>query len=132
MRRWLNWPPRTQDQSLFAGNLLQVTLPAAEQAAAPAIASGTGETRKVLVHYHLFKNAGTSVDAILRRNFGARWINTEFPPPGQANHQEAIRRLILDNPTLAAVSSHTLMPPAPEIDGVEIFPSCSCVIRWTG
>lgn len=111
-----------EDQSLFAGNLLQVTLPAQEQPAAPAIASGAGETRKVLVHYHLFKNAGTSVDAILRRNFGARWINTEFPPPGQANHQEAIRRLILDNPNLAAVSSHTLMPPAPEIDGVEIFP----------
>ncbi len=110
------------DQSLFAGNLLQVTLPEQEKPAAPAVASGAGETRKVLIHYHMFKNAGTSVDAILRRNFGNRWINTEFPPQGQANHQDAVRWLILDNPNLAAISSHTLMLPAPEIDGVEVFP----------
>ena len=111
-----------EDQSLFAGNLLQVKLPEQEKPAAPVVASAAGETRKVLVHYHLFKNAGTSVDAILRRNFGNRWINTEFPPQGQANHQDAIRTLILDNPNLAAISSHTLMLPAPEIDGVEVFP----------
>ncbi len=112
-----------EDQSLFAGNLLQVKLPAQEKPAAPAVASAAaGATRKVLIHYHLFKNAGTSVDAILRRNFGNRWINTEFPPQGQANHQDAVRWLIQDNPNLAAISSHTLMLPAPEIDGVEVFP----------
>jgi hypothetical protein len=33
-----------------------------------------------------------------------------------------VRRLILDNPNLAAISSHTLMLPVPEIEGIEIFP----------
>src|SRR5262249_10894079 len=47
---------------------------------------------------------------------------TEFPPRGQADHQQAVRRLILDNPNLAALSSHTLTLPVPEIEGVEIFP----------
>jgi len=33
-------------------------------------APGARSRRGVIIHYHLFKNAGTSVDAILRRNFG--------------------------------------------------------------
>jgi hypothetical protein len=111
-----------EDQSLFAGNLVEVKLPEPARPTAPAIVSGAGGTRKVLIHYHLFKNAGTSVDAILRRNFGPRWISTEFPPRGQADHQQAVRRLILDNPNLTALSSHTLTLPVPEIEGVEIFP----------
>jgi hypothetical protein len=78
--------------------------------------------RKVLIHYHLFKNAGTSVDAILRRNFGAGWISKEFRPPRLINHQDAIRELILDHPNVTAISSHTLTLPQPTIDGVEIFP----------
>lgn len=109
------------DQSLFAGNMVQVKLAEPAKLAAPAI-SGGGVTRRLLLHYHLFKNAGTSVDAILRRNFGDRWINTEFPPRGQVNHQEAIRTLILDNPRLEAISSHTLMLPVPRIDKIEILP----------
>ncbi len=36
-------------------------------------------TQKVIVaHYHLFKNAGTSVDAILAKNFGSNWSKIEF------------------------------------------------------
>ena len=111
-----------EDQSLFAGNLVQIKLPEAVPVSAPAVAQNVDEPRKLLLHYHLFKNAGTSVDAILRRNFGDRWVNVEFPPPAKANHQEAIRTLILDNPRLCAISSHTLMLPVPRIDGFEILP----------
>jgi hypothetical protein len=111
-----------EDQSLFAGNLVAVTLPEQPKPPAPFVSAGAGDTRKLLIHYHLFKNAGTSVDAILRRNFGDRWINTEFPPRSQVDHQEAIRLFLRDNPHLAAMSSHTLMLPVPRIDGIEIFP----------
>jgi hypothetical protein len=111
-----------EDQSLFAGNLVQVQLPEAPPQSAPFVSTGGNGTRRLLIHYHLFKNAGTSVDAILRRNFADRWINTEFPPRSQVDHQEAITRFIRDNPHLAAISSHTLMLPVPRIEGVEIFP----------
>jgi hypothetical protein len=112
-----------EDQSLFAGNLVQVQMPQASPSPPPAgKGMGDGATHKLLIHYHLFKNAGTSVDAILRRNFGNRWINTEFPPRSQEDHQAAIRRFIADDPHLAAISSHTLMLPVPRIEGVEILP----------
>ena len=110
---------------LFAGNLVGVRLPEPVKPAAPTVASGAGGTRKVLIHYHLFKNAGTSVDAILRPEFrpslGRRRVSA--PGPGLRRiTQEAVRRLILDNPNLATVSSHTLMLLVPEIEGVEVFP----------
>jgi hypothetical protein len=41
--------------------------------------------RTIILHYHLFKNAGTSVDAILKRNFGDKWVTSEFPPMGGNN-----------------------------------------------
>jgi len=111
-----------EDQSLFAGNVVAVTLPEQPKPSAKFGSAGADARRKVLIHYHLFKNAGTSVDAILRRNFGDRWINTEFPPRSQVDHQEAIRSFLRDNPHLAAMSSHTLMLPVPRIEGIEIFP----------
>ena len=76
----------------------------------------------MLLHYHLFKNAGTSVDAILKRNFGDRWQNIEFPSPAVVNHQDAIRAFVLENAHLAAVSSHTLNLPPPELADIELFP----------
>ena len=108
-----------EDQSLFAGNMVAVKLPEQPK---PVVMGETGAPRKLLIHYHLFKNAGTSVDAILGRNFADRWVNTEFPPPNNVDHQEAIRLFIRDNPRLEAISSHTLMLPVPRIDGVAVFP----------
>ena len=36
---------------------------------------------KAIFHYHLFKNAGTSLDASLKENFeaGTEWLTEEFP-----------------------------------------------------
>lgn len=75
--------------------------------------------RTIIFHYHLFKNAGTSVDAILRQNFPGRWLTREFN--GQDNHG-AVADWIRGHPGAAAYSSHTAQLPLPVIDGVEIFP----------
>lgn len=75
--------------------------------------------RPVVLHYHYFKNAGTSVDAILAANFGGRWLTKEFE--GMNNH-EAAARWITAHPEAQAFSSHTAQFPLPEIDGVEVLP----------
>ena len=77
-------------------------------------ASGARSRRGVIIHYHLFKNAGTSVDAILRRNFGEGWASREYPPRSDG---EAAREFLASNPHIAALSSHTLLLPPPEIPG---------------
>ena len=76
----------------------------------------------IILHYHLFKNAGTSVDAMLSANFGSRWTEREFAITPRATNAEAVRDFLIARPDLAALSSHTALMPVPQIEGVEIFP----------
>jgi len=76
--------------------------------------------RTVILHYHLFKNAGTSVDAVLKRSFGERWITREFPANGGDN-SGMIGEWIRDNPDAVAFSSHTMMGPIPQVQDVRII-----------
>lgn len=79
--------------------------------------------RVILLHYHLFKNAGTSLDQVLKENFGSRWVTREFENRANAQlHREDIASWIADNPTAVAFSSHTIELPPPEIPGVKIIP----------
>lgn len=82
----------------------------------------SGSSKRVLIfHYHLFKNAGTSVDELLRRNFGSCWVSQEFPGNRREN-AAAVAAFICDTPHLQAISSHTALLPVPRISGVDIFP----------
>ena len=79
--------------------------------------------RTIVLHYHLFKNAGTSVDQVLKKNFGDRWVTREFEPRGNQNlHRKDVTDWILAHPQAVAFSSHTMELPPPVIDGVRIIP----------
>ncbi len=82
----------------------------------------TGPTRPLILHYHLFKNAGSSIDAMLRKNFGERWTDHEFPRKGRDNNQTALKTFLEDHPAIDAFSSHTMLLPMPRIDGRSIIP----------
>jgi len=77
--------------------------------------------RTVILHYHLFKNAGTSVDHLLQSNFQNGWGNREFPGRG-GNNTTLVRDWISDTPELSAFSSHTMLGPMPQIKGVRVVP----------
>lgn len=77
---------------------------------------GAQANRPLVIHYHLFKNAGTSVDAMLKDNFGARWAGFE-PAAGVG-----VAEFIAAHDDVQAISTHTAQFPLPEVDGVEILP----------
>ena len=77
--------------------------------------------RSVIIHYHLFKNAGSSVDAILRHNFGDGWVEIEGPD-GKKLTSEMMADYITANPDKVAISSHTAEICLPKIDNVNIIP----------
>lgn len=79
-----------------------------------------GMGRTIILHYHLFKNAGTSVDAILKRNFGTRWVTREFPVRGD-NNTALVEEWIRETPDAIAYSSHTMMGPIPQVEGVRVI-----------
>jgi hypothetical protein len=79
--------------------------------------------RDVVLHYHLFKNAGVSVDRILRRRLGAeRWAGIEGEFAWSRVTQQEVARLIVERQDLRAVSSHQMRFPPPAIDGVRLHP----------
>jgi hypothetical protein len=62
--------------------------------------------RPILLHHHIFKNAGTSLDSALWRNFDEALI--QYDPYGDGNcvTEMALRDFLRARPTIKAVSSH--------------------------
>lgn len=80
--------------------------------------------KTIILHYHLFKNAGTSLDAAFKANFSEskrEWVTKEFPGERTKNREE-VKQWIIDNPQAKCFSSHTAIFPVPVIDGIKIIP----------
>ncbi len=71
------------------------------------------ENRSVLVHYHLFKNAGTSIERVLKQSFGQTWQSWDKPESGAKISGQELALWLDENPHIKAVSSHQLVPPLP-------------------
>lgn len=69
--------------------------------------------RTVIVHYHLFKNAGTSIEKLLKTSFGKAWASWDKPEPGAKISAADMQAWIEAHPRIRAVSSHQLVPPLP-------------------
>ena len=69
--------------------------------------------RTVICHYHIFKNSGTSFDAILRHSFGDRHLSFDGPFPFFTIDQEQLDRIIARKTGAVAFSSHQILLPAP-------------------
>jgi hypothetical protein len=96
------------------------TSPAIYQVAAPPSAPQAAQERTVVVHYHLFKNAGTSVDEVLQANFGGGWANAEFT--ARRTNVTEVEAWLAAHPQVVALSSHTAQLPPPRAPGVTPAP----------
>ena len=77
--------------------------------------------RKVIVHYHIFKNAGTSVDHMLRESLGDRWVAWDGTTPGSRISPSELELFIGQHPEAIAFSSHQIVPPLPG-GNLNVFP----------
>ncbi len=77
--------------------------------------------RNVIVHYHFFKNAGTSLDHILKKAFPQAWLPLETDERG-AITAERILEQFREKPELKVISSHTARLSLPAADDLRIFP----------
>lgn len=83
----------------------------------------TRSARQVILHYHLFKNAGTSVDEVLKANFGDAWVTREFERRGNPNvHRREVAEWVRSHPKALAFSSHTLELPPPAFERIQVLP----------
>ena len=67
----------------------------------------------LIVHYHIFKNAGTSVDEALHRCFGPAWRTFEGAHAHDVKTADEVRAFLAANPGVRALSTHLGRPPLP-------------------
>jgi len=92
----------------------------ADPSGSGAAAHEPGE-RAVILHYHLFKNAGTSLDALFREQFAERWVTREFAAQPQQNRR-AVQTWIEETPDAVCFSSHTALLPPPALPHTRVVP----------
>jgi len=83
--------------------------------------------RVVFVHHHTFKNAGSTVDEIQRKNYPDGWVGVEPGPDEPRIGPDAILNLIQSDLRIKAISSHNFGGPFarnPSLHLVEI-----CLVR---
>jgi len=87
------------------------------------IFGGKGDSagqRIVIIHNHLFKNAGSTIDWSLRRNFGRQFVD-------HRDDQQMLRGASYLGPYLSgkknlkALSTHHLVLPLPELEGTRLM-----------
>lgn len=82
--------------------------------------------KTVLIHHHIFKNAGTSFNDALKRYFQNSFFEYDLPNSQLVTNQH-LSQFILEHPQALAISSHHACLPAPQ--GIEYRTISSILIR---
>ena len=74
--------------------------------------------RFVVVHYHFFKNAGSTIESILEREFGEDFATLHGLTPDTELDNDELSVFLSTHRDIKAVSSHHLRYPLPNIKNV--------------
>ena len=80
--------------------------------------------RFVILHYHILKNAGSTIEEALDHSFGERFRRLDSVDRDHTIGNEELLELIDANPSLEAISSHQIRYPLPQIPGILFFDIC--------
>jgi len=73
--------------------------------------------RHVVIHYHIFKNAGSTLSAALERNFGPTFASFDAKQFNQQISNPELLAYLRQRPHILALTSHHSRPPKPAADG---------------
>jgi len=80
--------------------------------------------RFVILHYHLLKNAGSSVEELLKWNFARKYRRFDSDHRDYAISNAELLDFLEANPEIQAVSSHQLYDPVPLVRGYIFLDLC--------
>jgi hypothetical protein len=75
--------------------------------------------RHIILHYHFFKNAGSTLARSLERNFAERFVLFDSAHYNRRIQPAELLSFTNAHPQILAISSHHLRPPAPKQDKVQ-------------
>jgi hypothetical protein len=80
--------------------------------------------RFVLLHYHILKNAGSTVEEVLYQNFRDRLLRYDIPNRDEEVTHAHLLSLLEDHPHVNAFSSHQIYYPVPQAPGFIFLSLC--------
>jgi len=80
------------------------------------------QKRKVIIHRHIFKNAGTTFDYILQNNFGDAFCDHRDDLPMRRGGLDYLMGFLERNQNIRALSSHHIWFNPPGHTGIELIP----------
>ena len=83
-----------------------------------------GDFRYVVVHYHIFKNAGTTIEHILEREFPERFATFHGNGSDAVLDAGDLLEFLQQHPGITAISSHHLRYPRPHHRRMVFFDCC--------
>jgi hypothetical protein len=81
-------------------------------------------TRFVVVHYHILKNGGSTIESVLKREFGQRFSPFDDTCADSVLGETELTNFLEARPEVSAISSHHLRYPKPAIRNTVIFDCC--------
>lgn len=82
--------------------------------------SNSVKKKFVVYHNHIFKNAGSTIDWALKKNFGNGFVDHRDDSKMQKDPNH-LKFYIQEHPKICALSSHHLRLPLPKVDNVTAF-----------
>jgi hypothetical protein len=80
--------------------------------------------RFVIVHYHILKNAGSTIEDMLDQSFGERFARFDRAERDAVIFAPELLAFVEEHPNLQAVSSHQIRYPMPERPGILFYDIC--------
>lgn len=80
------------------------------------------QRRTVILHGHIFKNAGTTFDWSLKRNFGEGFVDHRDDCEMRQQGAAYLLQYLMDRPGVVALSSHHLCCPLPHSSDIDFVP----------
>jgi hypothetical protein len=78
--------------------------------------------RPVILHGHMFKNAGSTLDWSLSKNFGSRFIDHRDDSAMRNGGEAYLSQYLSQNTKIKALSSHHMCSVVRELEGIDIYP----------
>jgi len=78
--------------------------------------------RQIVIHYHIFKNAGSTIDSIFKRNFRDGFSAIDGSTAGGTLDSSFFLKHLIEHPKVKVVSSHQGRPPVPTSPTINFHP----------
>jgi len=82
------------------------------------------QKRKIIIHFHIFKNAGSTIEWVFEKNFKNKTLSIDGKEPGEIISLDKVINIIKKKPNVKMFSSHQIRFPMPkniEIDFLSLL-----------